>query len=102
VKKQSEQSLSDKRRRFVDEYLKDANAKQAAIRAGYKPSRAEQTGCDLVRNRKVQQALAEYGKEIAAKCKADSQYVLERAVRCLETSVGDFMVFPGRWPGTVL
>jgi phage terminase small subunit len=102
VNKHGEQSLSDKRRRFVDEYLKDANATQAAIRAGYSPSRARQTGCNLVTNRNVQQALNEYGKEIAAKCKADAQYVLERAVRCLETSIGDFMVFPGRWPGTVL
>jgi phage terminase small subunit len=94
VKKHCEQSLGRKRLRFVDEYLKDSNATQAAIRAGYSPSRAKQTGHDLVTNRDVQKAIAERGAKIAAKCEADSEYVLRKAVACLETSVGDFLVFP--------
>ncbi len=33
---ESERALTDKQRRFVDEYLIDLNASQAAVRAGYK------------------------------------------------------------------
>lgn len=41
--------MTDKQRRFVAEYLIDLNGKQAAIRAGYKPSSAERTASDLLR-----------------------------------------------------
>ncbi len=36
--------LNHKRRRFVDEYLVDLNATQAAIRAGYSPRSAGSNG----------------------------------------------------------
>lgn len=36
--------LTDKQKRFVDEYLKDLNATQAAIRAGYSEKTAGQIG----------------------------------------------------------
>ena len=50
--------LSPKKRRFVAEYLVDLNGKQAAIRAGYKPSRAEVTASELLHDRKVSEAVA--------------------------------------------
>ena len=37
-------ALTPKQKLFVDEYLIDLNATQAAIRAGYRPSNAEQMG----------------------------------------------------------
>lgn len=43
----------------MEEYLYDLNATQAAIRAGYSAKRAEFTGSDLVRNRKVADAIQE-------------------------------------------
>lgn len=49
--------LTGKQKRFVEEYLCDLNATQAAIRAGYSVKRAEFTGSDLVRNRKVAAAI---------------------------------------------
>ena len=42
-----------RRARFVDEYLKDLNAKQAAIRAGYSPHTAEVQGSRLLSHAKV-------------------------------------------------
>ena len=39
-----ERGLTPKQARFVDEYLKDLNATQAAIRAGYSAKTAEQQG----------------------------------------------------------
>ena len=38
--------LTPKQQRFVDEYLIDLNATQAAIRAGYSPKTAQQMGAE--------------------------------------------------------
>jgi phage terminase small subunit len=46
-------TLSDKQARFVEEYLKDLNATEAAKRAGYAPRSAEVQGHRLLRNDKV-------------------------------------------------
>lgn len=51
--------LTEKQQRFVDEYLIDLNATQAAIRAGYSAKTADQQGSRLLTNVKVQQAIAE-------------------------------------------
>jgi len=40
--------LSPKHQRFVDEYMLDANATQAAVRAGYSPHSAQQIGYQLL------------------------------------------------------
>jgi phage terminase small subunit len=51
--------LTEKQQRFVDEYLIDLNATQAAIRAGYSAKTADAQGSRLLGNVKVQQAIAE-------------------------------------------
>lgn len=51
--------LNPKQARFVDEYLVDLNATQAAIRAGYSKKTAGQIGERLLRKVEVQAALAE-------------------------------------------
>ena len=38
--------LTAKQSRFVEEYLVDLNATQAAIRAGYSPDSAREIGCE--------------------------------------------------------
>ena len=50
--------MTPKQRRFVDEYLIDFNATQAAIRTGYAAGSAEVTGSRLLRNAKVQAAIS--------------------------------------------
>lgn len=45
--------LNPRQDRFVREYLKDLNGKQAAIRAGYSPRTAESQASDLLRVPKV-------------------------------------------------
>lgn len=45
--------LNPKQARFVEEYLLDLNAKQAAIRSGYAVGSAEVTGSKLLSNAKV-------------------------------------------------
>ena len=51
--------LTDKQKRFVDEYLIDLNATQAAIRAGYSAKTANEQGSQLLAKLSIQQAIAE-------------------------------------------
>ena len=51
--------LTEKQQRFVNEYLIDLNATQAAIRAGYSAKTADQQGCRMLTNVKVQQKISE-------------------------------------------
>nr|DAI90229.1 MAG TPA: Terminase small subunit [Caudoviricetes sp.] len=50
--------LTEKQRRFVEEYLIDLNATQAAIRAGYSVKTANEQGSRLLTNVSVQQTIA--------------------------------------------
>lgn len=50
--------LGPRQERFVEEYLVDVNATQAAIRAGYSPRTAEAQGSRLLSNVKVQRVIA--------------------------------------------
>ena len=51
--------LTEKQRRFVDEYLIDLNATQAAIRAGYSVKTAKDIGCQNLAKLNIQQAVSE-------------------------------------------
>ena len=59
-------ALTAKQKRFVEEYLIDLNATQAAIRAGYSPKTAEQEGYKLVQKSSVSE---EISKAIAERSK---------------------------------
>lgn len=52
-------ALTPKQRRFVEEYLIDLNATQAAIRAGYSAKTAASQGERLLRNVEIQELLTE-------------------------------------------
>jgi phage terminase small subunit len=55
-------SLTDRQARFVEEYLVDLNATQAAIRAGYAKGSATVEGARLLANAKVASAVADAQK----------------------------------------
>ena len=52
-------SLTPKQARFVEEYLIDLNATQAAIRAGYSAKTANEQGAQLLAKLSIRQAVAE-------------------------------------------
>lgn len=54
--------LTPRQSRFVDEYLIDLNATQAAIRAGYSEKTAYSQGQRLLKKAEVQEAIAEAQK----------------------------------------
>ena len=51
-------ALTEKQRRFIDEYLIDLNATQAAIRAGYSAKTAEQQGFQLLKKTLVSNGIS--------------------------------------------
>ena len=73
--------LTPKQQRFVDEYLADLNATQAAIRAGYSPKTASQQSARLLGNVKVQQAVAEGQKAIRNKLDVSAERVILELAR---------------------
>lgn len=60
-------ALNAKQQRFVDEYLIDLNATQAAIRAGYASANADVTGPRLLGNVGVAEEIAKRQEKLAAK-----------------------------------
>lgn len=83
-------ALTDKQRRFVDEYLVDLNATQAAIRAGYAAKTANREGSRLLSNVDVADAVAAKAAEKAASLDLSAERVLrglfEEATRLGEGS----------------
>ncbi|CZV53202.1 MULTISPECIES: terminase small subunit [Enterobacter cloacae complex] len=68
--------LTAQQRRFVAEYLKDSNATQAAIRAGYSKKSAEQIGYQLLQKTSVAQAIARQQKASIARTLGGADEVL--------------------------
>lgn len=50
-------TMDDRRRRFIEEYLTDLNATQACIRAGYSPHGAKVTGSRLLSDANVKREI---------------------------------------------
>ena len=61
---QSEFQITDRMKKFVDEYLIDFNATQAAIRAGYSPDTANEQGSQLLARPDIRELVAEGQKEV--------------------------------------
>ena len=69
--------LTPKQARFIEEYLIDLNATQAAIRAGYAKGSADVEGCRLLGNAKVAVAVAEAQAERSERTLITQDIVLE-------------------------
>jgi len=71
---------------FARAVAKGMSQTEAAIRAGYAPSRAEATGSRLARNGKVAALIDQLRTKVAAKCEVDLAFVIgglrENALRC--------------------
>ena len=80
--------LTPKQQCFVDEYLIDLNATQAAVRAGYSKNSARQIGDENLSKPVIAAAVAQAMQERSAATKIDSEWVLRQAVelhqRCMQ------------------
>jgi phage terminase small subunit len=68
--------MTPKQQRFVEEYLIDLNATQAAIRAGYSAKGAAVEGVRLLTNAKVAKAVAAAQAARSDRTKIDADWVL--------------------------
>lgn len=84
-------NLTPKQQGFVNEYLIDLSAKQAAIRAGYSEKTAEQIGYQLLQKTSVQEAIQKAQGKREERTQIDADYVLKRLVEIDQMDVADIM-----------
>lgn len=98
--------LTDKQELFAREYLKDLNATQAAIRAGYSEKTANEQASRLLANVNVQTLVAELKATRVERTGIDAAYVLRRLVEIDQMDVLDILLSNGElkpikdWPKT--
>lgn len=68
--------MTPKQQRFVEEYLIDCNATQAAIRAGYSPKTANEQGCRLLANVSISDAVAAGRAKLTKKAEITAERVI--------------------------
>lgn len=85
--KKKADKLTDKQAAFVDEYIIDFNATQAAIRAKYSKATAAQTAARLLRNVKIQRAVAEAIDARAKRMEVTQDYVLGKLLENVERAM---------------
>lgn len=76
--------LTDKQELFAREFIKDLNATQAAIRAGYSEKTARAIGCENLTKPDIQQRISELNHERMERVQIDADYVLRQAVKLHE------------------
>lgn len=76
--------LTAKQERFIDEYMIDLNATQAAIRSGYSVKTAEVIGHELLKKTLVSRIIEERKAELSAKAHISIEYVLINTKKTLE------------------
>lgn len=90
--------LTPKQQRFVEEYLVDANATQAAVRAGYSERTARQMGAENLSKPVVAAAIEDAQKKRSGRVEVTQDYVLQALTevveRCLQRA--PVMVRKGR------
>lgn len=69
--------MTEKQKRFADEYLIDLNATQAAIRAGYSKKTAYSQGERLLKNVEVEKYIQERMKQLASEKVATAEEVIQ-------------------------
>ncbi|MBD8013878.1 terminase small subunit [Planococcus wigleyi] len=70
--------FTEKQQRFIDEYLVDLNATQAAIRAGYSERTASAQASRLLTNVNIRARIEELKKTRADRLNLDAYWVLKR------------------------
>lgn len=76
--------LTGKQQRFVDEYLIDLNATQAAIRAGYSEKTAQQMGSENLSKLVIQEAIEKAQAERSERTEVTQDYVIKTIVETIE------------------
>lgn len=98
--------LTAKQQAFVNEYLIDLNATQAAIRAGYSKKTAREIGAENLTKPIIAQEIDKAMAKREERTQIDADYVLKRLVAIDEMDVADILDSAGNfkpikdWPKT--
>lgn len=85
--------LTDKQKKFVEEYLIDLNATQACIRAGYKTKDSQQAseiGCQLLKKTQVSEAIQSAMAKRSARTEITQDMVLNELAKIAFSNGSDF------------
>ena len=82
-------ALTPKQARFVQEYLVDLNATQAAVRAGYSERTACEQGARLLANVKVREAIQAAEKKRQERTEITQDYVIGKLVEIADRTASD-------------
>lgn len=81
--------LNDKQKRFAAEYLKDLNATQAYIRAGYSAKGADVSGHRLLGDARIAKLIENGKAKRMETVKIDADYVLRQSVKLHERCMSE-------------
>lgn len=87
--------MTPKMQKFVDEYLVDLNATQAAIRAGYSKKTAYSIGVSNLKKPEIQAAIQKRQKSAAEKLEITRERVLKELASIGFAKATDFLTIQG-------
>ena len=79
--------MTPKQQRFIEEYLVDLNATQAAIRAGYSAKNADKIGPELLGKTRVAEAIAEAIQARSKRTEIDQDWIIKQLKGVYEASI---------------
>jgi phage terminase small subunit len=83
--------LTPKQQRFVQEYLIDLNATQAAIRAGYSKDTAKDIGCENLAKPNIQEAIQDAMEKRGKKTEITAERVLQELSKIAFSDLNKFV-----------
>ena len=81
--------MTGKQRRFIEEYLIDLNATQAAIRAGYSPATAKDIGCENLKKTAIRRHIAKAMAERSRRTGVNADRVVMELAKIAFANIGD-------------
>jgi phage terminase small subunit len=85
------QVITEKESRFIDQYLIDLNATQAAIRAGFSDKSAKEIGYQLLHKTSLSQEVKRRQAILTAKLGLDAERVLKEVTKIAFANMRDFV-----------
>ncbi|WP_109078462.1 terminase small subunit [Aggregatibacter kilianii] len=86
--RRGESKLTNKQKRFIEEYLIDLNATQAAIRAGYSKDTAKEIGYENLTKPHIQEAIAEAQSKRSERAQIKQDDVIRMLLENIEIASG--------------
>lgn len=96
TEKRDNATMTDKQKRFVEEYLIDLNATKAAIRAGYSKESARQIGADNMSKTYIQEAIAEAMKRRSERTEVTQDMIVAQLAKIAFVDMKDVVTWEER------